>query len=366
MQASRDSGGPWPEWLVTGMFLAITLILTYPIVFQMGRSIFGYPPDARYYIWLAWWRKYSLLHDLDFYFLSLSQAPFGTDYAFRSYPGLITCLGLLSIPFGEIGAYNLMILVAFSLSGVFAYLLARQLVHSRLASFAAGLVFAFSPYAYTHTQYHVDLAQQWVLPLFMLALLRLYRRRTVFSALLLGAAFALTAYMEAYYAFYAAIAALTFAVVEMLIIWKGSGIRVALAPRRMALYGMATLAGLALYLPELIPVLRTFSAQTDNPLRTGMTFARAEAWFFLSSSRPWNFLLPPEGHPLFGTLTHRAYRALSQLQSLEFAPPAILNRYPFLEQHWFWKSADRASRALYLVRQCHISRMSEAELQISE
>jgi hypothetical protein len=324
----------WADWLAAALYVPVAILVTFPTTGGMGSLLYGCG-DSLYYIWVAWWRKYSLLNGLDYYFLSLSQAPFGTDMVFRSPPAVVWSLGLLSIPFGEVAAYNLMILGGYVLSGVSAYLLARQFTRSRVVSFLAGLVFAFSPYGISHSNCHVMLAQQWVVALFILALFNLNRRQSLLAAVLLGAAFALAAYMHAYMGYHVTIAAITFAVVETIGEWRRGGWRSALT-RRMGLYALAAVMGLILYLPELSAIWRELHHGPASPMRSESTLWQNELWYFLLSSRPWSFFLPPEGHPLLGGLALSAREYIEHIPRLNFAPPILQRLYPDLSIRWFW------------------------------
>jgi hypothetical protein len=327
---------PLIDLMAVGGYVLLSILATFPTAFRLGTVLYGTGGDPLYYIWLTWWRRYSWLHGLDYRFLSLSQAPFGTDLALRAYPGIVTCLGALSIPFGEIAAYNLMILGAYILSGTFAYLLANRLTKNKMISFIAGLVFAFSPYAVAHTQIHVDLAQQWVIPLFLLALFNLQKRQTPLAAALLGGAYAVAPYMNAYYGYHVTIAAVVFAVVETVALWRQGGWRMALAWRRIALYGLAAVVGITLYMPELYYVLRDLHAAASNPLRSGGALWRDELWFFFLSSRPWSFFLPSTRHPLLGSASRAIVDWIEGIPRLDFAPPILANRTPGLGLRWFW------------------------------
>ena len=151
-----------------GLYALLTLAITWPAILHLSTHIYGFKGDHNIWMWMAWWRKVSLLEGLPYRFVPLAQAPFGTDQAFRAYPGLLWALTGLSILFNETVAYNLLRLGAYVASGVLTYALGVRLTGNRLASFIGGLVFAFSPYAVEHGMWHVNVAQQWALPLFLL------------------------------------------------------------------------------------------------------------------------------------------------------------------------------------------------------
>jgi hypothetical protein len=319
--------------LVVSIYGLVTVLFTFPTAFKLRSVTFGETLGGDHLLF-AWWRKYSWLNGLDYHFLSLSQAPFGTDHVLAdTLLGLYTVLGLLSIPLGEVVAYNILGLGSYMLSAIFAYLLASQITQSRKASFAAGLVFAFSAYVAVNSQDSIELGFQWVLPMFVLALVNLHRRQTLLAAVLLGLAFAVTGYMLYYHTYHVAIAALTFAAVDAFVRYRAEGWKAAISPRRISLYALAVLVGVVLLLPEFLPLVRTLRAGADSPLRSVDSFVRDPRWFFYMSSRPWSFFLPPEIHPLFGGLSRSANTWIASLGG-DFYPPFLEHSYN-LAPRWF-------------------------------
>src|SRR5262249_29583981 len=108
-------------------------------------------------------------------------------------------------------ANNLQIFASFVLAGCTMYLLARDLTGSPLAAALAGLIFTMAPFHLAESlQYRSLLSLQW-LPLFVLALLLLFRKWTKRAAALTGAAFTLVvagSYCYAWFALWFAVALL--------------------------------------------------------------------------------------------------------------------------------------------------------------
>jgi hypothetical protein len=72
---------------------------------------------------------------------------------------------------------NLLFLLSFIFSGLGAYLLALHLTRNKLASFLAGIVFAFSPFhAYQATAIHLGMRHQELIPFFVLFLMRFFEK----------------------------------------------------------------------------------------------------------------------------------------------------------------------------------------------
>ncbi len=96
--------------------------------------------------------------------------------------------------FGDVAAANLVVLWTFPASALAAYLLARTAGAGRAGSFLAGMVFAFCPYRLARLAGHYDLlGTEWI-PLYAIALWKVFERdRLSFPWILAAGAFAAAA-----------------------------------------------------------------------------------------------------------------------------------------------------------------------------
>jgi hypothetical protein len=311
--------------LPIALFIVLTIVFTYPLVLNLSGSVLAWA-DVRKRVWAIWYRKCTLLHGLPYDRLWLSQAPFTTDnikWFFR--PGYTLVCALIAIPLGEITAYNLSILVGIALSGIVTYFLVVRLSGSRLAGFISGAIYAFAPFSWQHARLHGGLTQKWVLPLLILALFTLRGKQRIGAAILLGIAFVVAADVHGYYAFFALIIALMFALVEAVVVWRSSGWRAVFDLKRLRWYALAAFVAAIVYSPVLIPALDTYyGGGVESPLRSPIALERADRWFYWMSSRPWTFLIPPEYHPIFGQWSQNFYTNLSASDN---------------QPGWFWGSS---------------------------
>lgn len=329
------------------VYVLMALLVMSPVLFRISTAVFGNLSDAKYYIWLSWWRRYSLQHGLDYLSQPIMQAPFGAQQVVPGFSGLVWSLTGLSALFGEVAAYNLMILLSLILAGCFAYFVFGLFLSNRLVALLAGLAFAYSPIAMDAASNHVDVAQHWVIPAFLLALIAARRHQSVGSAIGLGLAFALASYFNPYLAYAVVIAALTFAVFDTLYLIRQQGWQAAFARRRWLTYLGAALIGLLVCSPELFAILRATIAQPDNPLQMFNKLQQPVFWFYAGSVRPWDFFIPSTHHPLFGEATRAIHRWLGNLPRVDFTSPA-LDRRTALNQNWYLVSDITARHALYL------------------
>jgi hypothetical protein len=108
---------------------------------------------------------------------------------------------------GGLAAYNLLDLVTFPLAALGAYVLTWALTRSLLASMAAGLIFAWSPFHVAQAAYHLHIAQVQWLPLVLLSAWCLVTRPSVRTAAALAASAAVLCAASFYLGFIGAVIA---------------------------------------------------------------------------------------------------------------------------------------------------------------
>lgn len=281
----------WKEHLaVLAAFALLAVVGTWPLAAHLSEAVLGPPGDNYEYVYKIWGFKTALLErgqsplfNADVFY------PVGYDVSLSE-----TTLAnmALALPFaalwGEVVAYNVVVLLSFALSGWAMYSLARYLTGSRLAGAAAGAVFAFSPYRMAHLGAgHLPLlGTQWIPPAFLFAE-RAFRTRAVRDGALAGLFLGLTALSSWYYAY----------MVGLFLVLFG-GLRWAQTRRewtgRRLLAVVAVFAAVAgvVMLPAAIPLLRNAGA--------GATEYRDLAYIDQWSAGLADFLWPSVLHPLWG------------------------------------------------------------------
>jgi hypothetical protein len=151
-------------------YLALTLIMTFPLATEFTTAIPGDGFDGWQNYWNLWWVKKALL--------DLGTNPFFCDYVY--YPTgaslyfhtLNIFNGLFTMPiqaiFGLTVAYNFVVVFSFVAGGYGIYLLVYRFGAGKLAAFVAGLVFTFSPYHFAHLLGHMQLISLEWLPFYVL------------------------------------------------------------------------------------------------------------------------------------------------------------------------------------------------------
>jgi hypothetical protein len=165
---------------IMGAYLALAIAMTWPLAREFGRAIPGDGFDGWQNYWNLWWVKTALI--------DLRTNPLFTDLLF--YPTGVSLLfhtlnafnGILSLPvqlaFGLFPAYNAVVVFSFAIGGFGAYLLVLQTLgapRGRLAAFAAGVIFSFSPFHFAHLLGHMQvISLEWI-PFYAVYLLRIVR-----------------------------------------------------------------------------------------------------------------------------------------------------------------------------------------------
>jgi hypothetical protein len=158
-------------------YLALTLVMTFPLVTQFGSAIPGDSFDGWQNYWNLWWVKVALLDKITSpWFTDLLYYPTGVSLLFHTLNPFNGVVFLpIQLAFGLLPAYNTAVVFGFVMGGLGAYLLARYVLgpgSSRLAAFVAGAIFTFAPYHIAHLLGHMQLISLEWLPFFALYLLR--------------------------------------------------------------------------------------------------------------------------------------------------------------------------------------------------
>lgn len=199
----RSRGVAEATVLVLAAF-ALTVVLTYPLIFKLDRLGRVNTDDGRWSIWVVSWVAHALTTDpLAVYDANIFHPHRGT-LAFSE----------ANLGAGAIGApawlltknpyttHNVVVILSFIVSAAGAYYLVRYLTGSRHAAAVAGVIFAFCPFVFARTA-HIQLMLIGGLPFCMLAFHRLVDRPSVSRSVVLGVLLWAQALSCAYYGIFA-------------------------------------------------------------------------------------------------------------------------------------------------------------------
>lgn len=189
--------------VVLSGYLVATLLMTYPVVLSLTRSIpmdhqikDWYPGDGDpwHFLWAFWYFKRALAtFPPHLFWTDLVFYPLGFEIPFITGIGAILLPAALLVPLvGLTVTYNLLWILSFVLAGYAMYLLGRYLFEDRMVAFLCGYLFTFSSYRMLHALEHLPLLMaSFLIPLFALSLFKAVEEPTtkhwVFCALVWAA-----------------------------------------------------------------------------------------------------------------------------------------------------------------------------------
>ena len=139
----------------------------------------GCRADTMIYLWSLRWMPFALRHGLNPVFTThYMWAPGGFNLVwYPSMAGPSFVLAPVTMIWGPLASYNLILWLAPALAAWACYLLCNQLTSRPLAAFAGGAIFGFSTYVGHHVRGHVHLLLMFCVPLACYLVVRRVRGR---------------------------------------------------------------------------------------------------------------------------------------------------------------------------------------------
>jgi hypothetical protein len=191
------------DLFVVGIFVVLTLLMTYPTVCHMGSGVKDLG-DPLLNTWIMAWNANKILSlDIDDYFDANIFYPHKRTLAYSEhlFTQTLIALPLLLITHNPIFAYNFCLLFSFLTSGLGMFFLARYLTRSYYAGIVAGIIFAFSPFMFAHLG-HMQIIAAGGIPLAFLFLHKFFASERYKHLLLFTLFFLLQILANGYYAMY--------------------------------------------------------------------------------------------------------------------------------------------------------------------
>ncbi len=290
--------------VILGLFLFLTILTTFPLVFNINNHISGFHSTDEPFaaLWNFRWLKYSWIKGLAAYEYSTVAAPFGINYIkYSIYPLWWSTNKWLSILTNNVITYNLEVLLSFVLSGLFMYYLANYLLQDKTSAILAGIIYSFCPYHFARAWQHLGLAQiQWM-PLYILALFVLVKKVSFKKILSAAICFYLVVSFDFYYAYFMVIVTVAFLIFFFL--FSRSDLRY-----RIHVLNSFIIMGLiilVLTFPIIFAFIKGAQSVTAAGVKSEYGFVRPFNDLFTQSARPLSYFLPASVHPVFGKFTEQ-------------------------------------------------------------
>jgi hypothetical protein len=283
--SARRAAGPLGLLLLAA---ALTIVMTWPLAPRVASGARLNYGDAEWSIWVISW----VAHAISTHPRALFQANI-----FHPHPDALAFSeanlggGVLGLPVwlatnNPYATYNSVLLTAFVLAFLSAWVLARYVGASPPASTIGAIGFAFSPFIFARVT-HVQLMMVFGLPIALVAMHRLIDRQRIRDAVVLSVALAVQAIACAYYGIFAG---LTVGLGALYYSWTRDHWR---SLRYWSLQAVAAILAVALLLPCFLPYIRLqrttgFARQIDDAIQ------HSAVWGSWLSSAAWShrWLLP--------------------------------------------------------------------------
>jgi len=276
----------------------LSVVLTYPLAFQIGTVGRVDTPDGQFSIWNVAWVARTLVVDPRHVFDANIFYPHRGTLAFSENN---LGAGLLALPVywatrNPYAACNFVILLGFTLSAIATYYLVRYQTDDRRAAALSAVGFAFCPYAFAHTP-QIQLELTAGLPFTLLAFHRLADRPSAARGAALGAVMAAQALCCGYYGIFAIwlVGYATCVVFVTRSLWRNTAFAAALA--------VGAMVAITIVLPAFWPYVSLSRANAfGRGLEQARPFSANLAAYFASSSYAHRWMLrflPPWREVLF-------------------------------------------------------------------
>jgi hypothetical protein len=196
------------------VFTLLTFGLTYPVIFRVNSAVFSVYGDPLLTTWILAWDVHKLFSDpLNLFHANIFYPHRNVlAYSENLLASSLLVAPVLKISQNPILAYNVIFLFSFIFSGFGTYFLIWYLTQNPYAGLLSGIIFAFSPYKFSHLGHLHLLSTQW-LPFCFLFLHRLLETNRWKYLFLFWLFFILQTLSSSYYALFLSIA---------LVVWVGS------------------------------------------------------------------------------------------------------------------------------------------------
>jgi hypothetical protein len=306
--------------IVATFFFAITLLLTFPLIINLSKSIYGFHGflgDPLGTVWWIWWHRHAFANGISSNFTSIIGYPFGVDRNSQPIAPLLDYpVALLNLLIkNEITTYNIFVISGFLLTAICAYYLVKYLTKNILSGILAGIIYGFCPNQLMHSAQHLGFALNLWIPLFVLCIFKLKDNPNYSRAIVCGVIYACCTLTNYYYGYFIAIFVILF-----LLFWYKA------FKNNIRYFLLTGLIALMIIFPFLL--LLMFKQ------KGGVDFGHPAGDLIKYSARWYDYLLPSEFHPLLGKWAQLFERHYFERSLYLGFLPAILALWGIVKSKW--------------------------------
>lgn len=288
--------------IIIALYILLTIILTYPVAFQIGNYVPG-GGDAFQWMFILWYTGYALTNpdittlthnNLIFYPEGVDITPFSSAFNQVLY--------LLLSPFLELHViYTVIWLLTFIIGAFGTYLLVRYLTNNIPAAFVSGIIFAFAPYHFVHALGHLGATTiEWI-PFCALFLMKTFREGGRKNSILAGIFFVLVAMSDLQYMIFMGLFAILLFLFELYKVYFDKKMSFLSTIKEIFLkylpFGIVSFIGiLPLTINDILVATSGSNFLKPNPMES-ITY----------STDLLSFFIPCRLHPIFGGMVSPIY-----------------------------------------------------------
>jgi hypothetical protein len=279
------------------VYLLLAFVFLLPGSLSPGSALLGLPGDNFQHAWFLWHfaRAVSQWHNP--FYTHLLFYPVRVNLAWSTTDSLAGLMALpVSLVAGPVVAYNLSLVLQLALAAFFGRLVCLRVCRNEAASFVGGLVFGFSSFQLAQALGHLSLVTAFPLPLFILALDRIFSAQN--PPWKMGVPLGLALLLAAFAHYNYVVLCLLFA-----LFWLAIDLELSLRSERLAFITRVwkpLAAGAVTFLAGFSPLLwMMVGRRADIPLSRGMNHLDT------FSADVLGFLIPSWNHILLGHFARR-------------------------------------------------------------
>jgi hypothetical protein len=302
---------------VAGVSVLVAAVWLAPLVGSFGSRLLGEPNDGSSTLRETWAAHAQGESVFTWTRDRLAVAPEGTPHsravvvANGLYPAALLALEPV---LGWIASWNLLLVLGFAGTAVAMFALLDHLGLGTLPSLFGAYALAFNAFAVEKAVFGQSAyVHIWVFPLLVLALLRMWERRSVGAAIVAGLAVALAFYLQSYYGLLALLVVAVFVAVSLVVRGEPPAARRATLGLGAVAAGAAAVAfapALVLWASERERVAETVSRSVEDLSQLGASLSA--------------YLVPSGRHPLLGGLGSQSSQSTEGEPTLFFGYSTLL------------------------------------------
>ena len=226
----------------------VALVITWPLARDLAHNVAGGYGDPLFTAWVLAWDATHLFARGWWNANIFAPHPLALAYSDHLVAEALQVLPFYALTRNPILVYNLALLSTFTLSGLGAYLLVRELTGDRTAAFVGGLAYAFTPYRIGALPHLTVLSSAWM-PFTLFAFRRYFDTRRVLPLACAVLAWSAQNLSSGYYLLFFAPA------IAIYLLWEISRRRLWRDARTLAGVALACAATVFVTLPFVLPYL---------------------------------------------------------------------------------------------------------------